>query len=152
MPRKVSRIRLADDQLEQMDAIALANVMYGHAWGFGDWPDIGKYHDAWRLWGGQLLDNYPRAYPASRPVIQYMLGLIEPPPMAKKLHPHQLEFRQLPGMESVIKNTAWHMQQAEADWLLKAGIIDDAEYSAGIERLSDPEGSSVHRYHETAGY
>jgi hypothetical protein len=152
MPRKVSRIRLADDHLEQMDVLSMANCLWGHAWTFGDWPDLAKYQEAWRLWGDELVRCYPKAYPASRPVIMYYLDLVPAPPAARQTPPEGLQLRSIPGMKPVIRNTAWHMQKAEADWLLKSKVVDEAEYRRGLERIKDPANSSVHVYREIAGY
>lgn len=151
MPRPISRIRPLDNTVQHMDAVALSNCFYGHCWGFADWPDIRSYEDAWRRWGDLMARQYPKCYPASRPVIQYYLGLVPAPPAALLVTPATMVTRHIPGMKAEIRHTGWHMQQTEADWLLEAGVINKTEHRLGLKRLADPAESSIHVWHKNAG-
>lgn len=146
MPRRVvTKCRRVGDA-EAIDQTVEINLAWGH--GFGPW-DIhtrAEFARAWRRWGLEVDRRWRAAFPGSRPMAVYILGIVVPPDHVHELPGLRRPMRPIDGVENPIADTSWHMQAAEFDHLVDLGLVDRKEHAAALERLDSAWPTDPRRY------
>lgn len=127
-------------------------LLWGHCFNVPDWEEPlrskAEFSRLWDRWGDEITGRWIEAYPGSRPLGIYVLGLIEPPAWRHELpvlrHPVRI------GVEVVIEDRAWHGREVELAHLAELGLVAGDEYEAADERLSGPDPISGLRYESLA--
>jgi hypothetical protein len=125
------------------------DLTWGHVFGVTDWElkTIHEIADQWRRWGDEITRRWIAAYPGSRPMAHYLLGLIPPCRWQHELPALRHPLRRIEGCSVEIADVGWHNSPRELDHLVELDVVDQAERRAAVERWQgrNPTGPSRYR-------
>jgi hypothetical protein len=146
MPRRVvTKCRRVGD-IETIDQTVEMNLAWGHAFGPWDIHTRAEFARGWRRWGDEITRRWIGAFPGSRPMAVYLLGLVVPPDHVHELPGLRRPMRPIDGVENPIADTSWHKLHPEFDHLVALGLVDRKERTAAIERLDSAWPTDPRRY------
>ncbi len=147
MPRrtvsKCIRRNTPDDQL--VDTVEM-NLTDGDCFGHWDLQSRVEFSRPWSRWGDEITRRWIAAFPGSRPMALYVLGLIPPPTWQHEVAALRHPLRRIAGVDIRIADTAWHKREPELEHLVALGLIDDDEHALALERLASRDGTYHARY------
>ncbi len=129
------------------------DLCHGHAFGVRDWElrNLADVATHWKHWGEQIAARWIAAYPGSRPLAMYVLGLVPPCPWQHEWPACRHPLRPIAGCSVVIPDTGWHNTLYEIDHLVEIGVVNQAERRAAVERWHGPDPRAPSRYRSLAG-
>jgi hypothetical protein len=151
MPRRtVSKCVRRNTSDDQLDDTVESNLTCGSCFGHWDLQSRVEFSRPWLRWGEKITRRWIAAFPGSRPMASYILGLIPPPTWQHELPALRHTLRRIAGVDIQIADTAWHKREAELEHLDALGLIDDDEYELALERLAARDATYHGRYQSLA--
>ena len=147
MPRKIlgkcSRRGSAGDALDEQ---VESNLTCGHCFGHWDLRSRVEFARPWAIHGDEITRRWRAAFPGSRPMAMYILGLVEPPTWKHEWPALRHPLRAIEGSSVEIADCGWRKTEHELAHLDALGLVDARERRYAERRFAERDWYLHSRY------